>query len=173
MIPLLFRCLWWTPEPCHHGTARGGITTSLQQTPGQPRWRWHPIGAGRSCIRRCRLVRYRASETRVRVAATASSMCRSRACTGRGVQQSGSRLVGNFLRLKRRNHPPSRYRSKWHTRWSEDRGTVNGCCLAYRSDQHRDLHRQSDPVRRPYVMPGGVDLQRERRSLVLVAVSIS
>jgi len=33
---------WWTPEPCQHGTARGGITTSLQQNPGQPpltRWR--------------------------------------------------------------------------------------------------------------------------------------
>ena len=27
---------WWTPEPCQHGTARGGITTSLQQPPGQP-----------------------------------------------------------------------------------------------------------------------------------------
>ena len=39
VIPLLVRVSWWTPEPCQHGTARGGITTSLQQTPGQPRRR--------------------------------------------------------------------------------------------------------------------------------------
>ena len=31
-----FQVSWWTPEPCQHGTARGGITTSLQQPPGQP-----------------------------------------------------------------------------------------------------------------------------------------
>jgi hypothetical protein len=36
VIPLLVQVSWWTPEPCQHGTARGGITTSLQQTRGQP-----------------------------------------------------------------------------------------------------------------------------------------
>jgi len=35
--PSPFQVSWSTPEPCQHGTARGGITTSLQQTRGQPR----------------------------------------------------------------------------------------------------------------------------------------
>jgi hypothetical protein len=35
VIPLCW-VSWWTPEPCQTGTDRGGITTSLQQNPGQP-----------------------------------------------------------------------------------------------------------------------------------------
>ena len=36
MIPLLRSVFGRTPEPCQTGKARGGITTSLQQNPGQP-----------------------------------------------------------------------------------------------------------------------------------------
>ena len=39
VIPLLVGVSWSTPEPCQHGTARGGITNSVQQAPGQPRRR--------------------------------------------------------------------------------------------------------------------------------------
>ena len=37
MIPLLRSVLVGPPNHASNGTARGGITTSLQQTPGQPR----------------------------------------------------------------------------------------------------------------------------------------
>ena len=99
VIPLLVQVSWWTPEPCQHGTARGGITTSLQQAPGQPRRRTTPtVTASRDTESPPGRLRVRAAPVE---AARRRSRTRRFGHCRRDRPSGGGRHIGNARAVRR------------------------------------------------------------------------